>query len=137
MAHPAPLLLQDGVDHLLLICLFLVARVARFGAFRFQEMASLGAVRVMARGAFSSFQDRVDLGLVQPDLLPGMAGVAQFVPVLFQEEFGNDPVPEVAIFTLPFLHARVQGLEGEILLGKLLVAVEAPFPLELPLLRKG
>lgn len=137
MAHPAPLLLQDGVYHLLLIRLFLVARVARLGAFRFQEMASLGAVRVVARRAFSRFQDRVDIGLAQPDLLPGMAGVAQLVPVLFQEEFGNDPVPEVAIFTLPFLHARVQGLEGEILLGKLLVAVEAPFPLELPLLRKG
>ena len=137
VADPAPLLLEDGVDHLLLIRLFLVARVARLRAFRLQEMAPLGAVRVVARGAFSRFQDRVDVGLVQPDLLLGMAGVAQFVPVLFQQELGNDPVPEVAIFALPFLHAGVQGLEGEVFLGKLLVAVEAPFPLELPLLRPG
>jgi hypothetical protein len=89
VAYPASVLLQDGVDHLLLIRLLLVARVTRLRAFRLQETASLGAVRVVARGALPGFQDRVDLGLVQPDFLLGMAGEAQFVPS-FSAGLGND-----------------------------------------------
>jgi hypothetical protein len=137
VTDPAPLLLEDRVDYLLLISVFLMARIACLRAFRLQKVAPRGAVGVVAGRALPGFQDRVYLRLVQPDFFPAVAGVAQFVPVLFQQELGDDPVPEMTVLAFSILHAGVQILEGKIFLGKLLVAVEASFPLELSWLRPG
>lgn len=137
VAGPASLLLDDGMNDLLLIGLFLVALVARFRAFRLEEVAPLGGVRVVAGDAFSGPQRGVHPGQVQTDLFFRMAGVAQVVPLLFQQELGNDPVPEMTVFALPVFHAGMNAFEGEIFLRELLMAIEASLPLELPLLRKG
>jgi hypothetical protein len=137
MAGPASLFLDNGMDDFLLIGILLVAQVARLRAFRFQEVAPLGGVRVVAGDAFAGRKGGVHPGPVQPDLLLRMAGEAKVVPLFFQEQLGNDPVPEVAVLAFPVFHTRVHAFEGEIFLREFFMAVEASLPLELPLLRPG
>jgi hypothetical protein len=93
VAGPAPLLLEDRVDYLLLISVFFMALMACLWAFCLQKVAPRRAMRIVAGGTLPGFQDRVYLRLVQPDFFLAVAGVAQFVPVLFQQELGNNPVP--------------------------------------------
>ena len=76
VAGPAPLLLEDRVDYLLLISVFLMALIACLRAFRLQKVAPRGAMRIVAGGALTGFQDRVYLRLIQPDFFLAVAGVA-------------------------------------------------------------
>lgn len=93
MADPAPLLLENRMNDLLLIGVFRMALIAGLRAFCLEEMSPAGGVRVVAGGAFAGLQRGMHLGLVQPDLFFCVAGEAKVVPVFFQQELRDDPVP--------------------------------------------
>ena len=88
---------QDFVDGFLLVAFLLVALVAKLGTFRLQEVTRLGGVRVMARGAFPARQCGVNIGLVHPDFLLAVAGVADLVALFLEDQPRNDPVADMAL----------------------------------------
>jgi hypothetical protein len=116
----------DFVDGFLLVALLFVALVAKFGTFRLQEVACLGGVRVMARGAFPPRQYGVNVGLVHPDFLLGVAGVADLVAVFLEDQPRNDPVANVAL--LAFLSwSRHAHISSENIDRRIFMAVETLF----------
>jgi hypothetical protein len=73
--------------------------------------------------------------LAQSDLFLPVATIAEFVPLLFQQEFRNDTVPEMAFLALPCLDHGMNVLEGKVFFGKFFMAVQTLFPSKRPLLR--
>jgi hypothetical protein len=74
---------------------------------------------------------------IQLQILDRMAGITELVPVLLENEFGHNPVPNVALLTLSLLDHCVDVAHRKILFDELLVTVEALLSLELPLLGVG
>ena len=128
MAGPAALRGRDLVYHLFFVIFFLVALIAGFTPFLFEEATCLGRVRVVTGNAFPSLQHRMDIRFIHPQLVFGVAREADFVAIFLQQKLGHDPVPEVAIFTFAVLHAGVGGLHRQILIRKFLVAIQTISP---------
>ena len=82
-------LLPYSMDHLLFVILFLVALKASFVPFRIQEMACLRRMGIMAGNAFTPLQSRVDIRLIQADLLFGMAWVTNLISLFFQDKLAD------------------------------------------------
>jgi hypothetical protein len=66
-----------------------------------------------------------------------MAAITELVPVLLENEFGHNPVSNVALFTFSVVDHGVNVAHRKIFFDKFLVTVEALLSLELPLLGIG
>jgi len=137
VAAAAPFLLEYGMDDLPLERFFRMALVARLRAFRLEEMASIRSVRVVAGGAVSLPERRMDIWKGKTDRLLAVTDQAQIGPLFLQEDLRNDPVTQVAFLALSLLHQTVHGFPLEVFLREILVAIEAALLLESPLLRPG
>jgi len=124
VAGPATLLAQDLMDDLLFELLPGVTLVAEFASLLVEQLACLRSVGVMALRASPPLQHGMDIGLVHPDSLRGVALKADLIAFFFQKKLGNDPVPQMASFAFFLLDYRVYILHREVLIRKLLVAVE-------------
>ena len=79
----------------------------------------------MAERALTVFQGRVNMGLVRSDLFLAMAGIADLIPDLFENELGDDAVAKMTVLALPFLDDRMHILHGKIFFRKFSMAVKA------------
>ncbi len=75
------------MNDLLFVILFFVALKASLIPFRFQQMAELRGMRVMASRAFPPLQSGMDIRFVHPYLVFAVAGIADFVSFLLQNQF--------------------------------------------------
>jgi hypothetical protein len=94
--------------------------------FRLQQVVELGSVRIMALSAFPSPQGRMHIRFVHPDLFFAVAGIADFIPFFFQDQFGYETVPEMAVLAFLLFDGGMDVFHPHILLSKFLMAVEAP-----------
>ncbi len=81
-------------------------------------------MRIVAGRAFSAIQRRMKVLFGNPDLFLRVAIEAQVVAVLFQDEFGHDAMPQMAILALFLLDDRMNILHAEVFFSELRVAVE-------------
>ena len=58
----------------------------------------------------------MDTRLIQSDLLFTMAGIADFISLFFQDELGDQAMPEMTFFTFVFLDNFVDIFHPQILL---------------------
>ena len=112
------------VDDLLFVIALLVTLKTCLIPLCFQQVAVRGGMRVVALNTFFFLQGRMHIGLVQPDLFFAVAWVANFISLFLQKHLGDQTVPEVAVFTFLLLDDRVDILHPQILIRKLLVAIE-------------
>ena len=78
----------------------------------------------MAERAVSGLQGRMDVWLCQPYLLLAVAGKAESVARLLQQQLRNYPVTDMAILALLLLDDGVNTLHAEVFFCKFGVAVE-------------
>ena len=83
---------------------------------------------VMASGAFRSLEGRMNGLLVKTDLLFGVAGIANLVALFLQDQLSHQAMPHMAVFALLLLDRRMNVLHPHVLVGELLMAVEAVPP---------
>lgn len=131
VADPAPLFFQGGVDHRPFEGFAVVTLEAGFGTVRFQEVLARRPMRIMTNHALFRLQGSVDHRLVEPEAFWIVTGQAEIRPFLFQKKFGNDAVPEVAIFASTFADTGVKPGEPLEFSAKGLMAIQAFLFLEL------
>jgi len=124
MTGVAGLFLQDLMNYFLFVVLLVVALVTGLLACRHEEVACLGCVRVVAVGAFSFFQCRMDYRFFKSQGLSFMAGIADLIPRLFEQKLGNDAVPQMAFLAFSLFDYRMDIFHCEVGVGKLRVTVE-------------
>jgi hypothetical protein len=134
VAGLAPVLLQYVMDHFVFIFFLAMALITILLAFRFQQVLSLGSVRIVTGNAVPLPDRGVNAFQVQAEFFLAVAGKTDFFPGVLQQQLRHDSMPEMAIFALPLLYACMDGFHGQILLCELLVAIQAAFPFELPFL---
>ena len=78
-----------------------VALIAKLASTGLEQMFCLGCMRIMAERTLPVFQRSVNTGLVKPEFLFAMTGIADLVPNIFKNELGNDAVADMT--TLAFL----------------------------------
>ena len=125
VAGSAAILGQDFVHHLFLEVLLFMARITRLVPCRGQQVRPLGRMGVMTGRALSLDKRRMHELLVEFDLFLAMTPKAELVPLLFQEEFRDDAVPQMAIFAFLLFDRRMGILHPHVLVFELLVAVKA------------
>jgi hypothetical protein len=133
VTYPAAVGLQDFMGRFLLIVLFQVALGAGGSTFMLEQVACLGRVGIMATGAFSRPDGRVDLPLGQAHFLLAVAGIAEIIARFLQEQRGDLAMPKMTVLAFFLLDDRVDGLHAEILTGELRMAVQTFFSLKFPL----
>jgi len=79
----------------------------------------------MAVHAFSAFQRGVNIFFVQPDLLCLVTGQTDLVASFFQDQLGQNAVPQVAVLAFFFLNDDMHILHGKVLAFKLGMAIQA------------
>jgi len=112
------------MDNLLLIVFLLVALIARGTALCLEQVFRLGRVRVVAEGASSSLECGVDVCLVQANLVPAVAGVADLISFFLKDQLGDQPMPQVALFALLFFDQRMDVFHAKVLICKFFVTVQ-------------
>jgi hypothetical protein len=113
------------MDDLLLIVFLLVTLIARCIARCLEKVIRLGGMRVVAEDAFSLLECGVDIGLVQSDLFPAVAGIADLIAFFLKDELGDKPVPQVTLFAFLLLDQRMDVFHAKGLVRKFLVTVQA------------
>ena len=115
------------MNYFLFVILLVVALIADLFAFRLEEVACLGCVRVVAAGTFSFFQCSMHHRFFKSQGLSFMAGVADLITWLFEKKLGNNAVPQVAFLALLLFYGSVYVSHPEVGVGKLGVTVETRF----------
>lgn len=114
----------DLMNDLFSKALFFVTLETSFIPFRLQQVAELGSVGVMALNAFPPGQGRMHAGFIHPYLLFAVAGIADFISFLFQDQFGYETVAEMTILAFFLLDGGMDIFHYQIFVGKFFVAVE-------------
>ena len=112
------------MNHFLFVVLLVVALVTVLLAFRFEEVACLGCVGIVATGASSFFQCCMHYRFFKSQGLSFMAGIADLIPRLFEEKLGNDAVTQMAFLAFSLFDHRMDIFHCEVGVGKLTVTVE-------------
>ena len=86
----------------------------------------------MAGYTLSFFQCRMNPGLIQIQVLNFMAHVTDIVPFLLEQQFRDNAMRQMALFTFLFLDHGMDIFLRQVLFYEILVAVHTLFPLELP-----
>ena len=94
-------------------------------------------MRVVTGSTCPLFDSGVHARRIQLQILDRMAAITELVPILLENEFGHNPVPNVALLTLSLVDHRVDVAHREVFFDKFLVTVETLLSLELPLLGVG
>ena len=128
--------LEGGVDVGALEGLTVVTLEAGLRPLRAQQVATLGAVRVVTGRALPALEAGVDVGPVQADLFLAVTGETELIAVFLEQQLRDDAVSEVALLAVPGLHAGMQVLQTENLFREVLVAVRAFLRFEFLLLRE-
>src|SRR3990170_6165052 len=133
MARSAAPGLEGLMHYFFLIGPSRMALIADLVAFTRKQVGRLRRVRIMAEGALPRLERRMNARLVHPDLFFAVARVAEVVSFFFQDQFRDDPVPEVAVLAFLLLDHGMHVFHREVLALELGVAVETLFPGEFPL----
>ena len=133
MACRTTLVLQYLVDDFFLKNLFFVALVTRFVSRRVEQIAPLRGMGIMAGRAFPPLERGMHFGLGQSYLITRVASQAELVPIFFEQQFRDNTMAEMAIFTLLLLDHGMRIFHGPVLVVELLVTVRAVLARERPL----
>jgi hypothetical protein len=90
-------------------------------------MGKLGPMGIMAGRTFISLQGSMNIRLIQTYLFFAMARITNLIPFFLKENFGNQPMPQVAVLTFFLFDDWMHILHSQILIGKLFVAIQALF----------
>ena len=110
---------------LLLVVGLLMTLEARLIPLLLEQMDSRRRVRIVTGNAFPPFQHRMHIRFVQPYFFPAVAGKTDLIAIFFQEKLGDDPVPQVAPFTVLLFDHSMNILHAHVFVSELLVTIEA------------
>jgi hypothetical protein len=125
MTGLATAVLNDFMYNLLLVVFFIVAVITGLVALGLEKMAGLRGMRVMAERTFSHFNRRVHLGPVNPDLLFAVAGIADFIPGILEEELGHSSMSQMAFLAFLLFYNRMHIFHAHIPVTECRMTVKA------------
>ena len=124
---PARFFVQHLMYYFFFVVFPFVALVADFFAFRLKKIIRLGCVRLMAVGAFSSFQSCMHHRFSQSYFLFFMASIAYLIPSFLEYQLWDYAMPQVAFLAFFFLDRGVYIFHFEVFVCKLFVTIQAFF----------
>lgn len=137
MARSAAPCLERLVHDLFLIGPSRMALITDLVAFTGEQVRRLRRVGIMAEGALPRLERRMHARLVHPDLFFAVTSIAEVVSFLFQDQFRDDAVPQVAVLAFLLLDHGMHVFHREVLALELGVAVKTVFPREFSLRQRG